>query len=437
MRAHALSLFAWLAMACSSSTATDTATPGDTGGFAGSAQLSTGGHGASGGVGGTTAAGPGGGATTGGSSAVGGAGGFAGGTSQGAGGGLSCGDPKKLSTCDKPSEACGTCACAATGAAGGATCSARWDACESDPSCAKALACVIAACAPSACAALAGASQTKLVALTGCLAGACTNVCGGKAGTGGATSFGGSSGGAGKGGSTGTGGGAAGGGGKGGGAGAAGASATGGGGGAGGSATMMGGGGAGASVTCEPGTCAHAACDSGAALSADCSPCAKAVCDKDPYCCSGGWDQLCASQASIACGCTCGGAGGSGGAAGGTAVDCAAPTASPSAGACLSGDPAVECNPITGEPCDLAAGAVCDASYVGGALAKFRCYGPPNTQTLCEPCGATAGFCGVGLTCTAAGTCAKLCCTADDCGPNATCSTKAGGGFGAGICTSG
>lgn len=74
-----------------------------------------------------------------------------------------------------------------------------------------------------------------------------------------------------------------------------------------------------------------------------------------------------------------------------------------------------ECNPVTNEPC--AAGDACDLSQEGG----FVCFPPPNDQNTCEPCdNANGPFC-QGTNACVEGSCAKYCCTSDDCGPSAEC----------------
>ncbi|MCK6532427.1 MAG: hypothetical protein L6Q84_05585 [Polyangiaceae bacterium] len=85
----------------------------------------------------------------------------------------------------------------------------------------------------------------------------------------------------------------------------------------------------------------------------------------------------------------------------------------------------VECNPVSGSPCALLAGATCDVEWKAG---EFVCWGGSNPQAECAACdygwpkGGT--FCAGGLTCVdatgqptqGAGTCRRYCCTDADCG---------------------
>jgi len=52
-------------------------------------------------------------------------------------------------------------------------------------------------------------------------------------------------------------------------------------------------------------SCAHDECASGPSLSSSCSTCAGSVCDKDPYCCTGKWDAICALEAKKDPYCSC------------------------------------------------------------------------------------------------------------------------------------
>jgi hypothetical protein len=110
---------------------------------------------------------------------------------------------------------------------------------------------------------------------------------------------------------------------------------------------------------------------------------------------------------------------------------CDAPLMSPSMGACVQvGSPGFACNPVTNAGC--AAGAACDVSQNG-----FICYAPPNTETLCDPCGAIDGYCQGGMTCVGDGsadTCAKYCCNNGDCGTGTCDLTYFGAGAPLGIC---
>lgn len=105
---------------------------------------------------------------------------------------------------------------------------------------------------------------------------------------------------------------------------------------------------------------------------------------------------------------------------------CDVPADPPSAGACVTLDDAITCNPVTNEPCG--AGEACDTNGDG-----YECYEPPNDAVLCEECGDN-NFCAGGLTC--AGTCAKYCCTDEDCGAG-ICDFTTGVLGGVGVCTGG
>jgi hypothetical protein len=52
------------------------------------------------------------------------------------------------------------------------------------------------------------------------------------------------------------------------------------------------------SYTCS---CAHSYCVQGAALSRYCDPCVDAICEKDSFCCSGSWDQMCVQAVNTTC----------------------------------------------------------------------------------------------------------------------------------------
>jgi hypothetical protein len=98
-----------------------------------------------------------------------------------------------------------------------------------------------------------------------------------------------------------------------------------------------------------------------------------------------------------------------------TDVTCIVPTPTPSAGACVSIGGAIECNPVTNEPCDTVAGEACDFKGNG-----YHCYAAPNDVNLCAACGPTNGgsHCKGGSTCLPGpdGTCGKFCCADGDCG---------------------
>lgn len=78
-----------------------------------------------------------------------------------------------------------------------------------------------------------------------------------------------------------------------------------------------------------------------------------------------------------------------------------------------------ECNPVTGEGCDIAKGATCD---IDGQTGKFVCFPAPNDVMLCGDCDNTNGpFCQVGGHCIARPDmmtfeCAEYCCDDGDCG---------------------
>ncbi|HZO15537.1 MAG TPA: hypothetical protein VFB62_19830 [Polyangiaceae bacterium] len=83
----------------------------------------------------------------------------------------------------------------------------------------------------------------------------------------------------------------------------------------------------------------------------------------------------------------------------------------PSGGACAA--TGFECNPVTNEPCDTAAGEACDIAGIEG----FQCYPPPNDTALCKACDQDAGpWCRGGATCLGVDRCAKYCCNDSDCG---------------------
>lgn len=89
------------------------------------------------------------------------------------------------------------------------------------------------------------------------------------------------------------------------------------------------------------------------------------------------------------------------------------PSTAASMGACAAnmGD----CNPVTQEGCDLAAGEACDFGQDG-----FTCYPDGNVQSCGDACGVSGSdYCVGGLTCV--GSCARFCCTDADCGNGNTC----------------
>jgi hypothetical protein len=52
-------------------------------------------------------------------------------------------------------------------------------------------------------------------------------------------------------------------------------------------------------------SCGHDECTAGAALTGTCSTCAESVCGRDPYCCDGEWDSICAKEAKEDPYCSC------------------------------------------------------------------------------------------------------------------------------------
>lgn len=134
------------------------------------------------------------------------------------------------------------------------------------------------------------------------------------------------------------------------------------------------------------------------------------------------------SECSVAC---------AGGAPG---PQCDAPAQRSSGGACAPIGEGVACNPLTNAECEGDAGEVCDFDTGG-----FRCFPGPNEQSVCEPCGGDAGFCGPGLTCfqsvtagldglVIAGSCARTCCDDSDCGAGVCASIVRAGEARVGVC---
>ena len=101
------------------------------------------------------------------------------------------------------------------------------------------------------------------------------------------------------------------------------------------------------------------------------------------------------------------------------APECTVPADAGSGGSCITtNDSGIECNPVTGAPCDADAGQACD--YKG---AGFHCYVPPpaNTAPICGTCDDNTGpACAPMGTCVPVdgGTmaCARFCCDNTDCG---------------------
>jgi hypothetical protein len=146
-----------------------------------------------------------------------------------------------------------------------------------------------------------------------------------------------------------------------------------------------------------------------------------------------------------------------------TVIDVDAPPVAPSKGACVDEtNPLNLCNPVkhTGctkdttpddvnkmktpmpdVPSDLASGYACDGNYGqdGKPSLGLICFGPPNTQTLDQPCGDDINkYCADGFRCmqTVSGKkCAAYCCNDGDCSAKGKCDTAAisdisGGTFG-------
>jgi hypothetical protein len=72
------------------------------------------------------------------------------------------------------------------------------------------------------------------------------------------------------------------------------------------------------------------------------------------------------------------------------------------------------CDPITGLPCDLAAGETCDYLDADGG---YTCFLGSNDAGFCEACDFEATFCAAGMTCNPdLGACERFCCADSDCG---------------------
>lgn len=82
----------------------------------------------------------------------------------------------------------------------------------------------------------------------------------------------------------------------------------------------------------------------------------------------------------------------------------------------------VQCDPVTQQPCNVAAGEACDVSQGG-----FECYPDGNVHDLCDECGLQGDYCKAGMTCSISydgiwpGHCYRYCCDDADCGPGNTC----------------
>jgi hypothetical protein len=57
------------------------------------------------------------------------------------------------------------------------------------------------------------------------------------------------------------------------------------------------------------GGCTHPLCQTGFPLAPTCSSCAATVCAVDPFCCGGGWDEVCVAEVGALCGISCAGCG--------------------------------------------------------------------------------------------------------------------------------
>jgi hypothetical protein len=136
-----------------------------------------------------------------------------------------------------------------------------------------------------------------------------------------------------------------------------------------------------------------------------------------------------------------------------TVIDVEAPAEAPSKGSCIDEkNPLLVCNPLkhTGctkdttpddvtkmkppmpdVPSDLASGYACDGNFGqdGKASLGLICFGPPNTQTLNQPCGDDINkYCADGFRCmqTVDGKkCASYCCNDGDCSAKGKCDTSA------------
>jgi hypothetical protein len=95
------------------------------------------------------------------------------------------------------------------------------------------------------------------------------------------------------------------------------------------------------------------------------------------------------------------------------------------------------CNPVTGAPCNTAAGETCDLDSTSGT---FACFQAPNVTGICEQCDNMGGpYCAAGLHClhdtSGNSDCAHFCCTDADCSSTGKCDLSelmsgAGGGDG-------
>jgi hypothetical protein len=106
-------------------------------------------------------------------------------------------------------------------------------------------------------------------------------------------------------------------------------------------------------------------------------------------------------------------------------IDCKAPLLPPSSGNCLPPNSSLNCNPVTNGSCKI--GQACD-----GSKDSYSCYGPPNTEEICDACDHNTGLhCRGGFGCIQ-GKCAKYCCDDGDCSEEGSCALK--DGLGVGVC---
>ena len=160
-------------------------------------------------------------------------------------------------------------------------------------------------------------------------------------------------------------------------------------------------------------------CQPSSAPAPACGVCAQYVCEDLPHCCDEIWDWMCVLQAQTLGECQCKG------------LVCTSPTfPTPSAGACVPSS--ADCNPLkSGAPCGEQQ-CVVNADF--GQL-QFQCL-PIGEVPACDPCNPPVGkHCDRGFSCVA-GTCVRLCCTEQDCGPEGACapSLLPGSHDGLGIC---
>ncbi|MCS6900255.1 MAG: hypothetical protein RMJ98_12185 [Myxococcales bacterium] len=248
-------------------------------------------------------------------------------------------------------------------------CASAWSTCQDDSRCVQAAQCVVLGCPSSLCATLAGAAQIKLLPVLECVSLGCAGACAGLSGASGSEA--GAGGAAGEGGS-----------------------------GRGGDGEGGNGGGAGEGE--------------GAAGRGD-----------------GGEGGAAGSSAAGAAGES--GSGGEGGGAGevglgGFSVDCEALSEAPLDGACLEVTPTIVCDPFLKGSCG-GLDKVCTFHPSVEEASGTVCLSTLEPAALCSPCSLEVP-CGAGLACFQ-GTCARLCCSGEDCGPSGQCSPVA---FGAGVC---